>query len=81
MEDFFKDLVDTLTHYGLVVATVVSAVVMAIFRTAQRNGRVDLIESVICGIFAWGHTILFPVPVEETYRVDIIGPIMSWSEL
>lgn len=54
MEDFFKGLVDTLTHYGLVVATVVSAVVMAIFRTAQRNGRVDLIESVICGIFAWG---------------------------
>jgi len=54
VEDFFKGLVDTLTHYGLVVATVASAVAMAIFRTAQRNGRVDLIESVICGIFAWG---------------------------
>lgn len=52
MEEFFKGVADTLINYGLAIATVLSAIVMAVFRTAQRNGRVDLIESVMCGIFA-----------------------------
>lgn len=54
MEEFFKGVADTLINYGLAIATVLSAIVMAVFRTAQRNGRVDLIESVMCGVFAWG---------------------------
>lgn len=40
-----------------------------------------LINEAISGGAAWGNTILFPVPIGATYKVDNTSNIVSWSEL
>lgn len=53
MEDFIHSAWQTLLEYWLVISTVIMAVLMAIFRTAKTNGKVDWLEAGMCGIFAY----------------------------
>lgn len=54
MEDFIHSAWQTILEYWLVISTVIMAVLMAIFRTAKTNGKVDWLEAGMCGIFAYG---------------------------
>lgn len=40
-----------------------------------------IINEVTSGGASWGHTVTFPVPIGQTYKVDNTDVIISWSEL
>lgn len=54
MEDFSHSVWHVVQEYYLLLATVLMTVLMAVFRTAQNNGKVDWLEAGMCGIFAYG---------------------------
>lgn len=54
MDDFLNGVWHTLQEYWLVISTVAVAFMMAVFRTAKVNGKVDWLEAGMCGIFAYG---------------------------
>ena len=54
MEDFVQGVWKIILDYWFVLSTVLATVLMAMFRTAQTNGKVDWLETGMCGIFAYG---------------------------
>lgn len=54
MEDFLHGVWHIVQEYYLLIMTVVMTILMAIFRTAKANGKVDWLEAGMCGIFAYG---------------------------
>lgn len=54
MEDFLHNTGQTIIEYWLVISTVIVATLMAVFRTAQKNGKIDWLEAGMCGVFAYG---------------------------
>jgi lambda family phage holin len=54
MQEFLHDVGNNIVEYWLVIATVSMATLMAVFRTAKTNGKVDWLEAGMCGIFAYG---------------------------
>lgn len=54
MENFLHNVWQALMEYWLVLSTVIMAVLMAVFRTAKATGKVDWLEAVMCGLFAYG---------------------------
>ena len=54
MEDFFQDLWKTFVGYWFLPATVLTAFLMAVFRTAKANGKIDWLESLMCSLFSYG---------------------------
>ena len=52
MEDFLSDIWKGAVEHWLIIASVSSAILMAIFRTAKNHGKVDWLESLMCGVFA-----------------------------
>lgn len=54
MEDFLHNTWQTAQEYWVVISMVVMTVLMAVFRTAKTNGKVDWLEAGMCGIFAYG---------------------------
>lgn len=54
MQEFFHDVGNSIVEYWLVIATVSMATLMAVFRTAKNNGKVDWLEAGMCGVFAYG---------------------------
>ena len=54
MDDFLNGVWHTLQEYWLVISTVAVAFMMAMFRTAQEHGKVDILEALMCSIFSFG---------------------------
>ena len=54
MQDFLHNTWQTILEHWLVLASITSAILMAIFRTAKNNGKIDWLESGMCGLFAYG---------------------------
>ena len=54
MEDFFQSLWKTFIEYWFLPATVLTAFLMAVFRTAKANGKIDWLESLMCSLFSYG---------------------------
>ena len=54
MEDFLHNIWQTAQEYWVVISMVVMTVLMAVFRTAKTNGKVDWLEAGMGGIFAYG---------------------------
>ena len=52
MQDFLHNTWQTILEHWLVLASVTSAILMAIFRTAKNNGKIDWLESSMCGVFS-----------------------------
>ena len=50
LHDFWKVIVE----YWFLPATVLTAFLMAVFRTAKTNGKVDWLESAMCALFTYG---------------------------
>lgn len=53
MEDFLNGVWHIIQEYYLLIMTIVMTVLMAVFRTAKTNGKVDWLEAGMCGIFAY----------------------------
>lgn len=54
MEDFLSSVWKGIVEHWLEIASVSSAILMAIFRTAKTHGKVDWLESFTCGVFSFG---------------------------
>ena len=61
MEHFFQsawavavEYWQTIVSYFFLVCSVLAAFVMGALRTAKETGKIDWIESGMCGVFAWG---------------------------
>ena len=54
MEDFLSNVWKGVVEHWLVIASVSSAILMAIFRTAKNHGKIDWLESLTCGVFSFG---------------------------
>ena len=50
LNDFWKVIVE----YWFLPATVLTAFLMAVFRTAKANGKIDWLESAMCALFTYG---------------------------
>ena len=50
LHDFWKVIVE----YWFLPATVLTAFLMAVFRTAKVNGKIDWLESAMCALFTYG---------------------------
>lgn len=50
LHDFWKVIVE----YWFLPATVLTAFLMAVFRTAKANGKIDWLESLMCSLFSYG---------------------------
>ena len=54
MEDFLGNVWKTIVEYWFLPATVLTAFLMAVFRTAKANVKVDWLESLMCSLFSYG---------------------------
>lgn len=54
MNEQLETIVKFWFHFKIAIAAFAMAFLMAIFRTYKTNGRVDFIESIMCGMFAIG---------------------------
>lgn len=54
MSDFLHNIWQSVIEYWLLFSTIFAAFLMSVFRTAKMTGRIDWLESSMCGLFAWG---------------------------
>ena len=50
LNDFWKVIVE----YWFLIAAITTTFIMAIIRTAKKNGKIDYLESIMCAIFTYG---------------------------
>lgn len=50
LHDFWKVIVE----YWFLIAAITTTFIMAIIRTAKKNGKIDYLESIMCAIFTYG---------------------------
>ena len=54
MEDFLGNVWKNIVEYWFLIAAITTAFIMAIIRTAKKNGKIDYLESIMCAIFTYG---------------------------
>ena len=54
MEEYGQKVVQTLLEYWLLISTISTAIGMAVMRTAKTSGKIDWLESGMCGLFVYG---------------------------
>ena len=50
LNDFWKVIVE----YWFLIAAIIATFIMAIIRTAKKDGKIDYLESIMCAIFTYG---------------------------
>lgn len=76
MNDLYNYLSEVWLHTKVATMSFVMATLMAVFRTKAQRGRVDLLESIMCGMFAigiWSFLDWFGIP--QTASVGIASAI------
>jgi lambda family phage holin len=54
VSEHFSEFWKLLIEYWFLPATILTTFLMAVFRTAKANGKVDWLESIMCSLFAYG---------------------------
>ena len=78
MQDNLNDFWKVIVEYWLLIATVITTVVMAMFRTAKQHGKIDYLEAAMCAIFAYGVYLVlgwFKIPPEASV---LVGGFVGW---
>ena len=78
MQEHLNDFWQTLLEYWLLIAMVITTVVMAMFRTAKQQGKIDYLEAAMCAIFAYGVYLVlgwFKIPPEASV---LVGGFVGW---
>ena len=78
MQDNLNDFWKVIIEYWLLIATVITTVVMAMFRTAKQHGKIDYLEAAMCAIFAYGVYLVlgwFKIPPEASV---LVGGFVGW---
>ncbi|WP_323842949.1 phage holin family protein [Moraxella sp. Pampa] len=76
MNDFYQYLSEVWLHTKIAATSFMMATLMAVFRTKAQYGRVDLLESIMCGLFAigiWSFLDWFHIP--QTASVGLASAI------
>lgn len=50
LHDFWKVIVE----YWFLIATITTTFIMAIIRTAKKDGKIDYLESIMCSLLTYG---------------------------
>ena len=45
---------ESILEYWFLIAMLITSLVMAMFRTAQEHGKVDILEALMCSTFSFG---------------------------
>ena len=54
MEDFLGNMWKTIVEYWYLIAAITTAFIMAIIRTAKKDGKIDYLESIMCSLLTYG---------------------------
>ena len=54
MQENLNDLWKVIVEHWLLIAAITTTFIMAIIRTAKKNGKIDYLESIMCAIFTYG---------------------------
>ena len=54
MEDFLGNVWKTIVEYWYLIAAITTAFIMAIIRTAKKDGKIDYLESIMCSLLTYG---------------------------
>ena len=54
MQENLNDFWQAILNYWFLIAAITTAFIMAIIRTAKKNGKIDYLESIMCAIFTYG---------------------------
>lgn len=76
MNDILTYLSEAWLHAKVAAMSFVMATLMAVLRTKAQRGRVDLLESIMCGLFAvgiWSFLDWFSIP--QTVSVGLASAI------
>lgn len=52
--NFLQDTWSKVLEYWLLLSTILSCTLMAMFRTAKQEGKVDYLEAGMCGLLSYG---------------------------
>ena len=54
MQENIHDFWQAILNYWFLIAAITTTFVMAIIRTAKKNGKIDYLESIMCALFTYG---------------------------
>ena len=65
-------------EYWFLIATIITTIAMAMFKTAKQHGKIDYLEAAMCALFAYGVWFVlgwFKIPPEASVSV---GGFIGW---
>lgn len=54
MQENLHDFWQAVLNYWFLIAAITTTFIMALIRTAKKNGKVDYLESIMCSLFTYG---------------------------
>ena len=54
MQENLNDALAVVLEYWFLIAALTTTFIMALIRTAKKNGKIDWLESVMCALFTYG---------------------------
>ena len=54
MQENLHDMWQTILNYWFLIAAITTTFIMALIRTAKKNGKIDYLESIMCALFTYG---------------------------
>lgn len=78
MQENLNDFWQAILDYWFLIAAITTTFIMAMFRTAKANGKIDYLEAAMCALFAYGvYFVLgwFKIPPEASV---LVGGFVGW---
>ncbi|TCM62291.1 lambda family phage holin [Acinetobacter calcoaceticus] len=76
MDDFVKQVAETVEPFATAIASFVMAFLMALMRTRKKTGKSDWLEAFMCGLFAVGAwSLMMWLNVPEIVAVGLASAI------
>lgn len=54
MQENLHDMWQAILNYWFLIAAITTTFIMALIRTAKKNGKIDYLESIMCALFTYG---------------------------
>ena len=54
MQENLHDFWQAVLNYWFLIAAITTTFIMALIRTAKKNGKIDYLESIMCSLFTYG---------------------------
>lgn len=54
MQENLHEMWQAILNYWFLIAAITTTFIMALIRTAKKNGKIDYLESIMCALFTYG---------------------------